>query len=239
VNGVVGGNASAGGTSSSSASSSSSSSASSATGASTSSGSSSSSSGFVTLIGLQGLQVSAAFSESDIANIAVGQPATVTVSALPAEELAAHVIGIDLTGTTSSSVVEYNVTFALDRSEPKLKPGMSASVSVTVAERDNVLNVPAAAVTGSGSSATVTVVANGKQTATPVVAGLKGDTSTEIVSGLKAGQQVVTSTGATLFSSGSSLTGTTSTTSTGRGFGGGAGGLLGGGGGGFGGGGRG
>jgi hypothetical protein len=40
-----------------------------------------------------------------------------------------------------------------------------------------------------------------------VVAGLKGDTSTQIVSGLKAGQQVVTSTGATLFSSGSALTG--------------------------------
>ena len=66
--------------------------------------------------------------------------------------------------------------FALDRSEPKLKPGMSASVSVTVAERDNVLQVPSAAVTGSGLDARVTVVANGKQTTTPVVAGLKGDT---------------------------------------------------------------
>ena len=45
----------------------------------------------------------------------VGQPATVTVSALPAEELAAHVIAVDLTGTTDSSgVVEYNVTFALE-----------------------------------------------------------------------------------------------------------------------------
>ncbi len=86
--------------------------------------------------------MSAPFSESDVASIAVGQPATVTVSALPAEELAAHVIAVDLTGTTSSGVVEYNVTFALDRSEPKLKPGMSASVSVTVAERDNVLEAP-------------------------------------------------------------------------------------------------
>jgi multidrug efflux pump subunit AcrA (membrane-fusion protein) len=237
VSGMVGGTASGGGTSSSSSSASASSS--SGTG-STSSGSSSSSSGFVTLIGLQGLQVSAAFSESDVASIAVGQPATVTVSALPAEELAAHVIGIDLTGTTSSSVVEYNVTFALDRSEPKLKPGMSASVSVTVAERDNVLNVPSAAVTGTGSNARVTVVANGKQTTTPVVAGLKGDTSTQIVNGVKAGQQVVTSTGATLFSSGGALTSTTSTTAgtTRRGGGlGGGGGAFFGGGGGFGGGG--
>jgi hypothetical protein len=142
------------------------------------------------------------------------------------------VIAVNLTGTSSSGVVEYAVTFALDRSEPKLKPGMSASVSVTVAEADNVLNVPSAAVTGAGSNARVTVVANGKQTTTPVVAGLKGDASTQIVSGLRAGQQVVTSTGATLFSSGSALTGTTSTTPTGRGGfgGGGAGAFLGGGG---------
>jgi multidrug efflux pump subunit AcrA (membrane-fusion protein) len=232
VNGTVGGTASGGGTSSSSSSASSSSSTGTGTGTGSSS-SSSSSSGFVSLIGLTGLQVSAPFSESDVASIAVGQPATVTVSALPAEELAAHVIAVDLTGTTSSGVVEYNVTFALDRSEPKLKPGMSASVSVTVAERDNVLEVPSAAVTGSGSNARVTVVANGKQTTTPVVAGLKGDTDTEIVSGVKAGQQVVTSTGTTLFSSGT-LTSTTSTTggTTRRGgFGGGGGAFFGGGGG--------
>ena len=142
-------------------------------------------------------------------------------------------IGVQLTGTTSSGVVEYTVTFALDRTEPKLKPGMSASVSVTVAERDNVLEVPSAAVTGSGTSARVTVVANGKQTTTPVVAGLKGDTDTEIVSGVKAGQQVVTSTGATLFSSGGTLTGTTPTTGAATrrgGFGGGGGAFFGGGG---------
>jgi len=109
---------------------------------------------------------------------------------------------------------------------------MSANVSVTVSERDNVLNVPSAAVTGTGSNAGVTVLANGKQTVVPVVAGLKGDTSIEIVSGLKAGQQVVTSTGATLFSSGSSLTGTTSSTTGRRGGlgGGGAGVFFGGGG---------
>jgi multidrug efflux pump subunit AcrA (membrane-fusion protein) len=232
VSGLVGGTASGGGTSSSSSSTSSSSATGTGSGSGSSS-SSSSSSGFVSLIGLQGLQVTAAFSESDIANIAVGQPATVTVSALPTEELAAHVIGVDLSGTTSSSVVEYTVTFALDRSEPKLKPGMSASVSVTVAERDNVLEVPSAAVTGSGSNARVTVVASGKQTTTPVVAGLKGDTDTEIVSGVKAGQQVVTSTGATLFSSGglTSTTSTTGATTRRGGFGGGSGAFLGGGGG--------
>jgi membrane fusion protein, macrolide-specific efflux system len=45
------------------------------------------------------------------------------------------------------------------------------------------------------------------------VAGLRGDTTTEIVSGVTAGQEVVTSTGATLFSSGAG-TGTSTTSSS-------------------------
>jgi macrolide-specific efflux system membrane fusion protein len=138
------------------------------------------------------------------------------------------VISVGLVGSSSSGVVEYPAVFALDRRDGQLRSGMSANVSVTVAERDSVLNVPSAAVTGSGSNARVTVVTNGVQKTVPVVAGLKGDSTTEIVSGLSPGQQVVTSTGATLFGS-SSLTSTSSST-TSRRFGGGLGGLGGGGG---------
>ncbi len=142
--------------------------------------------------------MTASFSESDAAKIRLGQPATVTVSALPNKELAAHVIAIDVAGTSSSGVVQYTVTLALDRTVAGLKPGMSANATVTTAERDNVLNVPSAAVTGSGSNASVSVLGkNGKQQTVGVVAGLKGDSSTEIVSGLTAGQQVVTSSGQT------------------------------------------
>ena len=78
-----------------------------------------------------------------------------TVSALPNEELAAHVIAVDTVGTTSSGVVQYTVTVALDNAASGVKPGMSANVTVTTAERRGVVNVANAAVTGSGSSATV------------------------------------------------------------------------------------
>jgi multidrug efflux pump subunit AcrA (membrane-fusion protein) len=192
VNGVVGESVSGGGISVNSMSTSSSSS-SSAVGGSTGSGSS----GFVTLVGLQGLEVTASFSESDAAKIRLGKPATVTVSALPNEELAAHVIAVDTVGTTSSGVVQYTVTLALDNATAGVKPGMSANVTVTTAERRNVVNVPNAAVTGSGSSATVQVVdSKGTQRSVSVVAGLKGDSTTEVVSGLSAGQRVVVSSGA-------------------------------------------
>jgi len=135
------------------------------------------------------------------------------------------VIAIDTTSTVVSNVVTYNVTFALDNVEAQLKPGMTADVSVVVSERDNAVHVPTAAVTGSGSNATVTVLRNGKSVSVPVVAGLTGDSSTEIVSGLEAGETVVLPTVSI-----SATAGTTGTTGAGGGggrrFGGGGGGFI-------------
>jgi multidrug efflux pump subunit AcrA (membrane-fusion protein) len=202
VNGVVGQSVSGSGTTVTASSSSS------TTGTSTSTASSgSSSSSFVDLVDLSGLQVSASFSESDAAKIRLGQAGTVTVSALPNKELAAHVMAIDVTGATSSSVVQYTVTLALDRTVAGLKPGMSANATVTTGERDNVLNVPNAAVTGTGANATVKVISNSIQRTVNVVAGLKGDSTTEIQSGLRVGQRVVTSSGVSLTTGGAATGG--------------------------------
>jgi macrolide-specific efflux system membrane fusion protein len=237
VDGIVGQSVAGGGLAS--ASSSTSASTTGSTGSSaTGSSSSSSSSGFVTLIGLSSMQVNAAFAESDVAKLAAGQPATVTVSALGGAELAAHIAAINPVASSSSSVVQYTVTFALDRANTKLKPGMTASVAVTIAEKDNVVQVPTAAVTGSGRNARVTVLKNGVSQTVPVVAGLAGDSSTEIVSGLTAGETYVIST--TVARPTGAATGTATTPTRGGaglgGLGGGAG--FGGGGGGFAGGGR-
>lgn len=219
VDGIVGQSVSGGGLASatSSTSTATSGTGSSATG---SSSSGSSSSGFVTLVGLSSMQVTAAFAESDVAKLAVGQPATVTVSALGGAQLAAHIAAINPIASSSSSVVQYTVTFALDQANKQLKPGMTANVAVTVAEKDNVLQVPSAAVTGSGRNARVTVLKNGVSQTVPVIAGLAGDSSTEIVSGLTAGETyVITTTVAR--STGAAGTSTTPTVRPGGGFGGG------------------
>src|SRR5437588_4971142 len=180
VSGTVGTAESGGGNAAVSTSTSSSSSSSSSSGSG-----GGSSTGFVTLTGLTGMQLVAGFAETDAVKLQVGQAATVTVDALPTTQLAAHVIAVNGTATSASGVVTYNVTFALDRTEPGLKPGMTGNVDVVVGEADNVLHVPTAAVHGSGANATVTVLQNGKQVSVPVVAGLAGDSSTAILSGLK------------------------------------------------------
>src|SRR5439155_18749059 len=75
---------------------------------SSASSSSSSSSGFVTLTDLSSMQVVAGFSETDAAKLHAGEAATVTVDALPGEELAAHMIAIDTSSTVTSSGVRYH-----------------------------------------------------------------------------------------------------------------------------------
>jgi multidrug resistance efflux pump len=147
--------------------------------------------GFISLTDLGSLQVQVDFSESDAAKIRLGQPATVTVSALPNRKLAAHVIQVAPSSTVVSNVVTYEVTFALDRNVPGVKPGMTADVDVVANERDGVLNVTSSAVSSAGGSQFVTELSKGKQVRVPVVTGLQGDSTTELVSGVSAGQQVV------------------------------------------------
>ena len=242
------GNASASGTSSSSGTSASSGSPTSGssgatagslgstTSSSSSSSSGSSSSPFAEIINTRTMTMTVAFSESDVNKLKVGKAATVTPDALSGVELGAHVTSISPVGTTSSNVVSYQSTLTLDQNDSSVKPGMSASAAVIVGQAQGV-NVPNAAVTGTGSLATVTVLRNGKQAQQQVVVGLRGDSRTQIISGLSAGEQVVIKT--TLPPLGSATTSTTSPSGTlggtgarQGGFGGAAGGGVGGAGGG-------
>jgi multidrug efflux pump subunit AcrA (membrane-fusion protein) len=159
-------------------------------GGSSSSSSTSSGSGFAEIINTNTLTMTVAFSESDISKVAVNQPATVTLDALSGVELAAHVSSISPVGTTSSSVVSYDATLTLNQNDSRVKPGMSASASVITGQASGV-TLPNAAVTGTGSLATVNVMKNGKSVPTQVVVGLRGDSRTQIISGLNAGDQVV------------------------------------------------
>jgi multidrug efflux pump subunit AcrA (membrane-fusion protein) len=131
------------------------------------------------------------FSESDIGKIKRGQPATVTITALPGTELAAHVTSIDTLPTTNSGVTSYNVNFALDQTSHRLRAGMSASAEVVVSRVNDALNLPSAAI----SRGTVQLVKNGRTTTQPVTTGIVGDSTTQIISGVKAGDAVSMSVG--------------------------------------------
>jgi multidrug resistance efflux pump len=156
--------------------------------------------------------VTAAFAESDIPSIEVGQAASVTVTALK-KDVAGKVTRINpvAAGTGSSSVVTYQVQVTLDTADPGMRVGMSASVAVTTAQAANVIAVPSIALSGSDGSYAVQVVdANGQAQLVSVQVGLVTSSMAEIQSGLEVGETVVI---------GSSTQRTGGTTTTGGGFG--------------------
>jgi macrolide-specific efflux system membrane fusion protein len=183
----------------------------SSTSTSTSSSSGSTSSAFAGIANTSKMTMTVPFSESDVGKLKVGQAATVTPDALSGVELGAHVTAISPTATTSSGVVSYDATLTLDQSDSSVKAGMSASAAVIVGQAQGV-TVPNAAVSGTGSLATVTVQSNGTRSQQQVVVGLRGNSRTQIVSGLTAGEQVVIVT--TLPALGSTTTSTTTGSGT-------------------------
>ncbi|WP_123607404.1 efflux RND transporter periplasmic adaptor subunit [Micromonospora sp. Llam0] len=154
-------------------------------------GSSSSASGFVDLADLTSLEVTASVSETDAVQLEVGQPATVQWNALADAEATATVGVIDPNATTTNGVVSYPITLDLDSVPDGVRPGQTVEATVVVGEAVDVLTVSPAALTGTGTRASVTVLVDGAQVSRTVEVGLRGADAVEIVSGLTAGEQVV------------------------------------------------
>jgi HlyD family secretion protein len=150
------------------------------------------------------------FAETDAAKLAANQTAALTFDAIPNVTITGHLLTLSPNATVVSNVVDYYATFVLNRTDPRLREGMTANAAVTVAEADDVVRVPNAAVRTTGGTTMVTVLSNGQQLPTEVVTGVVGDTYTEIKAGLDAGTSVVlpslrttgTTTGGTTFRGG-------------------------------------
>ncbi len=132
-----------------------------------------------------------AFPETDAARLAANQAASMTFDAIPNLTISGHVLSISPSATVVSNVVDYYVSFVLNRTDPRLREGMTANAAVTVAQADNAVRVPNAAVQTQGGTTTVTLLSNGQQVPTEVVTGIVGDTYTEIKAGLNEGDKVV------------------------------------------------
>ena len=91
------------------------------------------------------MQVDTNVSEADIGRLSVGQEATFTVDAYPEKTFRGKVSEIRNAPTTISNVVTYDVVIQVDNKDLKLKPGMTANVSVLVAHKEGVLKIPNAA----------------------------------------------------------------------------------------------
>jgi HlyD family secretion protein len=88
------------------------------------------------------MQVLADIDEADVGLLAPDSRVTFTVDAYPSETFGGRIQQIRLSPQTIQNVVTYTAVIDVDNPEQKLKPGMTANVTATVAERKNVLSVP-------------------------------------------------------------------------------------------------
>jgi HlyD family secretion protein len=88
------------------------------------------------------MQVDTNFSEADIGRIEQGQEATFTVDAYPEITFRGKVSEIRNAPQTVQNVVTYDVVIRVANPELKLKPGMTANVSIVVAHQENALRIP-------------------------------------------------------------------------------------------------
>lgn len=158
------------------------------------------------------MHIAAAISEADIGQVKEGQPVDFTVDAFPEETFPGIVTQVRKSPTTTQNVVTYVSIITVDNSAQKLFPGMTAEVSVLVAERKDVLKIPNTALRYSPPEGAafeqappknvgrnqrlVYVLGANPATLKPVLvkAGITDGVDTEILDGLDELAPVVTST---------------------------------------------
>ncbi|QSQ21182.1 efflux RND transporter periplasmic adaptor subunit [Pyxidicoccus parkwayensis] len=94
---------------------------------------------------LRKMQVHTSVAEADVGRLQAGMTATFTVDAWPGEHFTGTIRQIRNAATTTQNVVTYDAVIDVANTELKLKPGMTANVTIVTAKKDNVLAVPNAA----------------------------------------------------------------------------------------------
>ena len=156
---------------------------------------------------LTNLQVVADVDESDIGDVKEGERVTFTVDAYPDDTFEGEVKQVRQEATTTNNVVTYEVVISAPNADLKLKPGLTANVTIYTAERKGVLSVPSKALRFTPQKETVgkmkiVDVANAKNkvwtiegnsiVAHKVNIGMTDGTNTQIVGGIAEGTKVVT-----------------------------------------------
>ena len=156
---------------------------------------------------LTNMQVVANVDEADIGNVKEGDRVTFTVDAYPDDTFEGTVKQVRLEATTTNNVVTYEVVISAPNADLKLKPGLTANVTIYTQERSGVLAVANKALRFTPTKETVgkdikIVDCKGKNkvwtlngntlTAHPVTIGQSDGINTEITKGLKQGDKIVT-----------------------------------------------
>ena len=157
---------------------------------------------------LTNMQVVADVDEADIGDVKEGERVSFTVDAYPDDTFEGTVKQVRQEATTTNNVVTYEVVISAPNADLKLKPGLTANVTIYTAERKGVLSVQSKALrftpqketvgkmkivdhTGNAKNKVWTIEGN-NIVAHKVNIGMTDGTNTQILNGISAGTKVVT-----------------------------------------------
>lgn len=149
------------------------------------------------------MQVVADVDEADIGKVAEGQKVTFQVDAFPDENFEGVVTQVRLEPTTTSNVVTYEVIIDAPNPTLKLKPGLTANITIYILQKENVLSVPVKALNLhldttentmdiAGSTRQVWVRKGNQIEKRVVETGVSDGIRTEILSGLNENDSLIT-----------------------------------------------
>src|SRR2546429_1832924 len=165
------------------------------------------------------MQIDANVAEADVGVVEVNQDVDFTVDAFPTRTFHGKVVQVRNAPITVQNVVTYDTVIGVNNADLKLKPGMTANVSIIIEHKDNVIQIKNAALryrpldaataeqpksTSSPSGQrptgarerraerTVYVLAYGRPNPVQIKTGISDGIMTEVIEGLKEGDRVVT-----------------------------------------------
>lgn len=160
------------------------------------------------------MQVVADVDEADIGQVEEGQRVSFTVDAYPNDIFEGEVMQVRLEATTTSNVVTYEVVVNAPNPELKLKPGLTANITIYTLEENNILTLPSKALRYVpntevlGENIQIVALSENEQSAglkrsvwvkdgqvlreKPVVVGITNGAIVEVKDGLEEGEEIIT-----------------------------------------------
>ena len=147
---------------------------------------------FVNIIDLSRLEVQVYVDETDIGKIEAGQEASFTVDTYSDTDFTGTVISIYPKAIIQDNVVNYIVVVEINDFKNKiLRPEMTATVTIKLETRKNVIAVPSKAILRERGERFVTIITNNTQEARKIKTGWYDSNFTEVVEGLNEGETIL------------------------------------------------
>ncbi|MDD4048744.1 MAG: efflux RND transporter periplasmic adaptor subunit, partial [Clostridia bacterium] len=131
--------------------------------------------------------------ELDINKLKFGQEATIEIDALPDTFLKGKVTGIAYEGDSSNGVTTYPVTLKTNTAEG-IKAGMTATATILLEKKADVLRIPAEALLSSNGKTMVRMMKDDELQMKPIIIGINNGLWVEVIKGLEEGEKIVAAT---------------------------------------------